>query len=65
MNAHRFLYVIMALLAALLFGACDNTTEKPATDNAAPDDTGGLEVTDEGEFITAGNASGDSRYGGE
>ncbi len=65
MCIRRFLYVIMSVVAALFFSACDNTTEKPTTDNPAPDDTGGLEVTDEGEFITAGNASGDSQYGGE
>lgn len=63
MKVRHFTYVIMALLAAIFFASCENSSENPV-DNAVPDDTGGLEVTDEGEFVTAGNGKNDGNYNG-
>jgi len=65
MKTPHCLYVITALFVALFFGSCDNDTKTPGTEGSVPDDTGGFEVTDEGEFITAGNGKNDASYGGE
>ncbi len=65
MSFRHFIYVIAGLFAILLLGSCENTKQLP-NDGSVPDDTtgtGDIETTDEGEFITAGNASNSNNYG--
>ncbi len=65
MKVRHFTYVIMALLAAVFFASCETSCN--GSDCVVPDvdNTGGtLEVTDEGEFVTAGNGKNDGSYNG-